>query len=388
MRQPFLIAVLLLTAGTAQAQQLADSGSFFVTLGRDTVAVERYTRTKNQLIGEALMRTPVTRHLKLTVTFKDDGTLSWWEVINSPVPGVPNSPGVSKSVVTLLGDSAQVEVWAGATPLAPRRIAAHPQMMPLQIPFYSTYETALQRARAHPADTVLSMLSGNAPLDYTIKFPEPDSVTLFNPQVGTSVARLDGAGRLLSFNAEGTTFKVHVIRAQPVDLQPYAVRYAKADAQGKSVGFLSPRDTVDVTVNDAAITIDYARPFKRGRVIFGGIVPWNEVWRTGANAATNMLLENMTMVIGDTKIPPGKYTLWTLPSKTGWKLIVNKQTGQWGTIYDPKQDLARIDVKTESVAVPVEQFTIAVRPLKPHGKDGLMTLTWDRTRVVVPFKVE
>jgi hypothetical protein len=101
-----------------------------------------------------------------------------------------------------------------------------------------------------------------------------------------------------------------------------------------------------------------------------------------------MQLDNMTMVIGDTRIPPGKYTLWTLPSKTGWKLIINKQTNQWGTVYDPAQDLARIAVKTENVPVPVEQFTIDVRARSPTAKEGVMTLVWDRTRVLVPFRVE
>ncbi|HEY0304301.1 MAG TPA: DUF2911 domain-containing protein, partial [Longimicrobiales bacterium] len=308
---------------------------------------------------------------------------------NSPVAGVPNSGGpVSRMLVTLLGDSAQVEVWSAGSARPPRMIAARPDILPLQIPFYSTYETALQRARATPGDTLLTMLAGNTPLAYTMKYPRPDSITLFHPQSGNNVARLDRSGRLLSFNGEGTTFKVMVTRSKPVDLQPYAVRFAKADAEGKSVGFLSPRDTVDVSVNVMSVTIDYARPFKRGRVIFGGIVPWNQVWRTGANAATNILIENGTMVIGNTRIPAGKYTLWTIPSKTGWQLIFNKQTGQWGTIYDEKQDLARIPVKTESVPVPVEQFTIAVTAKDDNARDALLTLTWDRTRVVVPFRVE
>ncbi len=113
MKSGFLIGALMLTAGTAHAQQQPDSGSFFVRLGNDTIAVERYTRSTQQLVAEALMRTPITRHFKLTVTFKDDGTLSWWEVINSPVAGVPNSGPLSRMLVTLLGDSAQVEVWSG-----------------------------------------------------------------------------------------------------------------------------------------------------------------------------------------------------------------------------------------------------------------------------------
>ena len=382
-----IIALLALAcAPSLQAQQLPDSGSFFVRLGRDTIAVERYTLTRHQLVAEALLRTPVTRHLKLTVTFKDDGTLSWYEIVNSPVPGTPASGPVTRGIVTLMGDSAQVLFSVAGTARSPRMISANSSMLPIQIPFYSPYEVALKRARKTPADTILNMLAANAPLHFRIAFPRADSVTLFQPQSGTTVAKLDKDGRMTLLNAEGTTFKVMVTRSQPVSLAPYAKRFAKADSAGKSIGFLSPLDTVDISVGAGNVEIHYSKPSKRGRVIFGGIVPWDQVWRTGANAATSILIENKTMQIGDTKIPPGKYTLWTLPSKTGWQLIFNKQTGQWGTIYDEKQDLVRIPVKTESVAVPVETFAIDVVRAKQPG-EATLTLTWDRTRIVVPFRM-
>jgi hypothetical protein len=365
--------------------QTPDSGSFFVRLGRDTIAVERYTRTAYALTAEALLRTPITRHLKLNVTYKADGSVSWWEVVNSPVAGTPNSGPVTRSLVTLLGDSAQVEFWIGATQRPTRKVAISPDVSPLQVPFYSTYETAVQRAQKTPGDTLLKMLSGPAPLNYTMRYASPDSITLYHPQAGLNVLRFDRAGRLLSFNGEGTTFKILALRSKSVDLKPWSARFAKADAEGKAIGFLSPSDTVEVTLGEAIVMINYSQPSKRGRVIFGGIVPWNEVWRTGANAATQLTITNGALQIGNTRIPSGKYTLWTLPSKTGWKLIINQQTGQWGTVYDASKDLARIDVKTESVAVPVETFVIGLT--QKSREDGVMTLTWDRTRVVVPFKV-
>ena len=382
-----LIALLALAwAPSLEAQQLPDSGSFFVRLGRDTIAVERYRHLKNQLIGEALLRTPVTRHLKLTVTFKDDGTPSWWEIINSPVPGTGDTGPVQRGLVTIVGDTAHVEYGVGTNQRPLRKIALPSAMMPLQMPFYSTYQVALQNARKQPSDTLLTMLAANAPLSYRIAYPRPDSITLFHPQSGTTVVTTDSSGRLLRMNAEGTTFKVMVLRsAKPISLEPWARRFAKADSTGKSIGFLSPRDSINVEFTFGNVIIDYSRPSKRGRVIFGGIVPWDSVWRTGANAATSLEIENGTVTIGDVRIPKGKYTLWTLPSKTGWKLIINKQTGQWGTAYDATQDLARIDVKTERVAVPVDQFKIDVKRIS--GTNGLLTLTWDRTRVLVPFKV-
>ncbi|HEY0811126.1 MAG TPA: DUF2911 domain-containing protein [Longimicrobiales bacterium] len=371
-------------AGALQAQEVADSGSFFVRLGTDTIAVERYTRTRLQLVSEAISRTPVLRQMKLTITFKDDGSVSWWEIVNSPVPGIPGQLPVLRQVVTLIGDSANVELWSGGVQRPTRKIAAHPRQVPLITPFYSTYEIAVQRARRLSADTTLTMATIGGPLAYTIKFAAPDSITLLHPQSGTNVLKLDKVGRLTRFNGEGTTFKVMVTRSRPVDVQTYAARFAKSE-KARPFGALSPRDTLEVSVGDAdVLMIDYSRPSKRGRVIFGGIVPWDQVWRTGANAATQLIVSKPIEVNGKV-VPPGKYTLWTVPSRQGWQLIINKQTGQWGTVYDSKLDLVRVPLTVESVAVPVETFTISAAD--KGGRNGALSFAWDRVRATLPFKV-
>lgn len=115
----------------------------------------------------------------------------------------------------------------------------------------------------------------------------------------------------------------------------------------------------------------------------GEIVPWNKVWLTGANQATH-LKANFDMMMGEVPVPRGTYTLFTLPSPTGWRIILNKQTGQWGTQYDPGQDLARFDAKVETLPTVVDTFTIA---LEPTGKtSGVMKLRWERTQVSVAFE--
>src|SRR5271166_6429219 len=96
--------------------------------------------------------------------------------------------------------------------------------------------------------------------------------------------------------------------------------------------------------DEKTVTIQYSRPSVRGRKIFGGLVPYNEVWRTGANAATG-LKTDVALNIGGANVPAGSYTLYTLPGPTSWKLIINKQTGQWGTEYSQGQDLARVEMK-------------------------------------------
>ncbi|HYU36860.1 MAG TPA: DUF2911 domain-containing protein, partial [Gemmatimonadales bacterium] len=108
---------------------------------------------------------------------------------------------------------------------------------------------------------------------------------------------------------------------------------------------------------------------------------WNKVWRTGANEAT-ILETGADLVVAGTTVPAGKYSLWTLPSPGGWKLIVNKNSGQWGTDYDAQYDLARPDMKVEPLAQPVEQFTIAI---EPKGKGGVLKLEWEKTRASIAF---
>ena len=146
----------------------------------------------------------------------------------------------------------------------------------------------------------------------------------------------------------------------------------------------SPHETVSAEIGGAKVSITYGRPFMKGRAIFGGLVPWDRVWRTGADEATTLTTDKMLM-FGNLHVGPGSATLWTLPSQTGpWKFVINKETGQWGTAYNADNDLGRVDMKTETLTNPVEQFTIAI---EPAGSGGQITLSWDKTKMIVPFGV-
>jgi hypothetical protein len=147
---------------------------------------------------------------------------------------------------------------------------------------------------------------------------------------------------------------------------------------------MSPPDTVRATIGTSNVEIAYSRPFRRGRAIFGNVVPWNQVWRTGANAATQ-LTTTADLMFGNTLVPAGKYTLWTLPTATGAKLIINSQTGQWGTEYDASKDFARVDLNQGMLAKAVDEFTIAV---VPQGAGGLLRMQWDNREYSIPFRVK
>ncbi|MBI5473197.1 MAG: DUF2911 domain-containing protein [Ignavibacteriae bacterium] len=155
---------------------------------------------------------------------------------------------------------------------------------------------------------------------------------------------------------------------------------ALSDAQQKP---LSPRDSVFCRIDTNVISVNYGRPSMRGRTIMGELVPWNAVWRTGANEATH-LKTNFDMRLGGVPLTRGTYTLWTLPSPTGWKIIINKQTKQWGTKYDESQDFARFDAAVEQLETPVETLTIA---FDVTGKtQGRLKLMWEKTLVWTTFE--
>ena len=146
----------------------------------------------------------------------------------------------------------------------------------------------------------------------------------------------------------------------------------------------SPRDSVIATIAGANINVNYGRPSKRGRVLFNGLgdMKWGMVWRTGANEATHFTTSK-PLAFGAITVPAGTYTLFTKLEENGkWELVVNKQTKQWGTAYDAKQDLVRIPMTVTSNNAVVEKMEIMV---KPAGKGGELIVAWDTYKAVAAF---
>ncbi|MCU1279924.1 MAG: hypothetical protein JWM53_3470 [bacterium] len=158
-----------------------------------------------------------------------------------------------------------------------------------------------------------------------------------------------------------------------------AVAVSRADKERAS-----PHAEVSATVGGKKITIVYGRPYKKERDIWGGVVPWDKVWRTGADEATTLTTDG-EITLGTLKVPKGSYALFTIPSqKKSWQLIVDKNPKQWGAFkYDAKDDLGKTDMKVGSGAEPVEQFTISIEPNGP--KKATLKLAWDDLVASVPI---
>jgi hypothetical protein len=125
------------------------------------------------------------------------------------------------------------------------------------------------------------------------------------------------------------------------------------------------------------IKTDYSSPRMKGRKIYGDLVPFGEVWRTGANEATTFV-PSADVVVGGKTVPAGSYTIFTVPAADKWTLIINKQTGEWGTPYKyESEELARVDMKVSKLPSPVENFTISY---DKSGSGCAMHIDWETTR--------
>jgi len=143
----------------------------------------------------------------------------------------------------------------------------------------------------------------------------------------------------------------------------------------------SPHVRAEWTIDGANLSIVYGRPYLKGRAVGKEVAPFGKVWRTGADEATTFTTDK-PLKFGTLAVPAGTYTLYTLPAEKDWHLIINKQTGQWGTQYAQDQDLGRVPMTVGATSAPVEQLTISVDDT-PGG--GTLRIEWGTRRATVPF---
>lgn len=361
------------------AAESGGGGAFLVRLGNDTVAVEQYTRTGNGLEGQLIQRGQATVVQHYTVTLGPDGAPVSLELRTRDANGneIPNRP--RSMSLTFTGDTAVLSAVMRDSTIT-RRIAGR-RVFPLLTSSFALYELPLSWMRRTGADSLdiqFLPVGGSRVTPYPARFVGTDSARVYyfgDPQR----LRVDAQGRVLGVDATGTTTKVVVTRlAAPVDIAAIARQFASRE--GIVSG--SPRDTVRATVGGAEFWVDYGRPSRRGRDLWANGVLGDTLWRTGANAATQIRFSR-DLELGGRVIPAGTYTLFTLARGGEYQLIVNSQTGQWGTEYDRSRDVVRVPL-TVGTGPETELFTIGV---EPQGDGGRIVLRWGSRTLSAPFRV-
>ena len=385
----FVVALALVfsalgCAHTPSPAALSETAAFVTTLGADTLAVERFTRTPAGMEATVALRVPRTTLTTYRLALDSQGGLQSYEAVTrQPL----TEEVLHRQRVEPAGDSLRVTLTEPAGEAATRTIAGADQPLPFIDMVHWPFELMVERAvtAGGPLDQPLFTARGTVSFTSDV---EPDGTVLVrHPSRGAMTVEADAEGRLLMLDAGATTRKLIVRRAADVDVERAASRWAEMDAAGQSVGDLSGRGEAFAEVRGATIVVDYGVPLKRGRAIWGALVPWGELWRTGANRATHFSTDRALVLDPEgvaLAVPAGEYTLFSIPQPEGGLLIVNRQTGQNGQSYDAERDLGRVPLRRSALAAEVEAFEVAVEPTAAGGR---LALQWDRDAFWVPFVV-
>lgn len=365
-------------AGALRAQ----AGAIVVRLGADTLSVERFTRSATRMEGDVIRRLPAAAQWHYVVELDGRGLPTRAEL--TPARGTPALLRIRRVSLTFEADSATIAVERDT--VARRRVAAVTgfPILPETYGFFELWLAWLRRTGADSGNvTVVAPLGGPQGRLRTRLTRDSAFVQIIG---GELRLRTDAQGRVLSLDGRGTTLKYTAERVRSIDLDRTWASFAARDsALGAPGSFLSRRDTARATIGGAQLWVDYGRPAKRGRAVFDQGVLGDTLWRTGANAATQLRTDR-DLVLGGHALPAGTYSLWMHFGGGAAELVVNGQAGQWGTQYDRARDLFRVPLeRTRAAGAPVEVFTIEVVP--GGAADGVLRLSWDDAAFSVAFTV-
>jgi hypothetical protein len=374
MRHLLFLPLLLSLVAPASAQE---PDAFVTTLGTDTLAVERFWTTDDGMRADVVLRTPRTTRTAYTLTLDDAGDVARYEAVTR-TPGTDDP--MREVVAEPEGDSLAVRVTAdGETTV--RRVAREAGALPFIDMVHWPFELMLTRAAGR--DTTQPLFTERGTFAFEVGTDAAGRRTVTHPFRGTTTVETDAEGRLQSLDAGATTRALTVTRIDDADLDALAVRFAARDAAGQPFGPLSGRGETTAQVDGATLSFDFGQPSRRGRDLFGALVPWGEVWRTGANRATHFSTDR-DLVLGGLDVSAGTYTLFSIPEPDGGTLIVNRETGQNGNAYDASQDLGRVPMDRSALDESVELFTIEAADTADGGE---LRLQWGEDAFTVPVSV-
>lgn len=382
-------SVALVTASLAAActPDGGETWGFVATLGNDTTSVERITRTGDRIVSEAVGRSPVVVRRRWEASLAPDGSVRRW-TMETHLPNAAPGETDLRHEVELRDGTIRMLRRTGADSTDRTVRDPYARTVPWNAFVYGTFELLIQAARDLPDSTRIGQYFFEGWSEGRIGYAQlrrsgDGSVSVSSTGLaGSGVARMDEQGRMLSYSGEGTTYRQQVRRVTDVpDLDDLFTRLAAEEkARGVSRS-LSERGTTRAEIGGASLVVDYGRPLARGRTLLGGLIPYDRVWRTGANAATH-LTTTAPLLLAGVPLDSGTYTLWTLPEPERVQLIINRQTGQWGTGYGSAHDIARVPMDVEVLDAPVERFTIRVEPAGSR-----LVMEWGTFRWSAPIEV-
>ena len=363
----------------------AERGVLFLRLGPDTMFVERFELSRDRLYVESVVRTPRVIFRTLDAPLNADGSFSSVRVAAFDAER-PRGSARDSTVVTFSGDSTFYVFGIGdkKQSLRLRGRGDYVLSFPGTVTFLNHVLLAARAAKATGDSLSGTMTSRLGSFPLLVQRVAPDTVTVFAQLAGLMRVVLGADGHVIGLDGTGSSLGYIGTRAGWIDIDSVARAFAEHERRAGPTGALSVRDTVVAHIGGARVLVDYGRPSKRGRVIFGNVVPLQRIWRTGANLATHLITDRR-LDFDAVSLPAGAYTLYTVPGPDGWTLLVSSQTGQWGSLTpDSATFVARIPMRVRPSPQVVETFTIGV---DRGGPGGVLRMEWDDTVAEATFVV-
>lgn len=355
----------------------------YYTLGKDTTVIQQFEYSDHQYKTTFIQFTGAVTKCEASGTLDNNGDLQQVRSLNYRINNEGSWELVSKAENTFNGDSS---IYIAVNPqgaIVSRRSFPGKGIIANGMDIASFYVFPYMGffAPAKAGDTLFHReLSFNGFRRYMIYRKSKNELRIGSNLMGYLTNHIDKSGRLQRIDGVGSSLNI----IATVDRKDTAFAILDAIAKRRNAAGAAAvrtlRDTARIILSDNSIEIDYWRPHKRGRDIFGNVVPWDRVWRTGANNATQLRLTN-DIIIDNKKLPKGSYGIWSYPTESSWELIINKNATAWGTDHDPSADIFRVPMKIERVDTPVEIMKISFQ--KTGDTKALLIIEWDTYKVSV-----
>lgn len=364
--------------------ETSNNAGYVALLGNDTLAVEKFEKTDNSVSAKVVLRSPRTSLKSYELSLTDNGGIEEMTITGFDLESGFDSEGVLERSYKRNGDSLEVSVLTNDGSYRIIKSGYEEGILPFIDMVHWPFEIAFNNAMETTADSIdQRLLTGSRASTFIVAKIDSDSMTIRHPSRGVMGVNVDKNGNIIELDASQTTRKLTVKRKNDIEINSIAKRFAASDKQGNPFGSLSGAIEEEFTIGNTVVNVSYGSPQRRGRDLFGGIVPFGERWRTGANRATHFKTTS-DLKIGSLDIPAGEYTLFTIPEKEGGVLIINKQTGQNGQTYDQERDLGRVPMTVSKKEDSTEGFTILV---EEEGSGGVLKLVWGNTVYSVKFDI-
>ncbi len=386
-----LFSFLLVTFSNGFAQS-PYTATFVARLGLDTVVVETYSMVNNHLYGKAFIRVPEDYIGVFNLHFYPDGTIRSFNMAamdpsNSSLP-YPAKAGIFPYMSNMICQNDTCYWYAsnkgGSAEYANKHKAPAMDFVGGWTPIISLMEwQALRLHKTNKESLPLRLINDYIGVyEIGIRRASKDSLIFGGPFLEYTKIKTDAAGRITFINGQGTPWNYMVTKHAPMDVDAVAKRMTKTP----SIGVPSPEVVEHYRIADSDFDIAYGKPSRRGRKVFGGIVPYDSLWRTGAGHPTILSISD-DVKIGKTIIPKGQYSLYTIPRPDKWLLIFNTDLKKWPTDPVKSKDFAQVELKISKLPNRVEQLKIELLEANKQGanKRGILKFSWDDVEAYTDF---